>query len=131
MDEDLWDAVLFAKTLTKHEARRRQLQYIGTLMRDADVEPIRQALENIARGNRMEAQAFAQVEKWRDVLLEGNDAPLDEIMERFPDADVQQLRQLVRNARKEKGKDKPPKSSRALFRYLRELSKTSQMPARE
>lgn len=121
MPEDLREAVLFAKTLKKHEARRRQLQYIGTLMREVDSEPIRKALDEIDRGHRHDAESFKRIEGWRDALLDGQDELLDEILIEFPDGDRQRLRQLVFNARKEREGNKPPKSSRALFRYLREL----------
>lgn len=123
MPQDLRDAVLFARKLKRGEALRRQLQYIGALMRDADPEPIQKALDEIGRGQRAEAQLFRKLEQWRDDLLEGNDQIQEVIITHFPDADRQRLRQLVLNARREKEENKPPKSSRALFRYLRELSK--------
>ncbi len=122
MPEDLRDAVRFARGLKRGEALRRQLQYIGALMREADPDPIRKALEDISRGQRADAQLFRRVERWRDELLEGNDALVDEIVCLYPDADRQRLHQLVVNARREMREDKGPKSSRALFRYLRELA---------
>lgn len=123
MPEDLREAVLFARTLKKDESRRRHLQYIGTLMRDIDPEPIQKFLDNLRRGQRHEAELFRKLEKWRDELIDGNDSLMEDIMNQFPGIDRQQLRRLVLNARKEKEVDKPPKSSRALFRYLRELSR--------
>jgi ribosome-associated protein len=123
MPQDLRDAVLFAKKLKRGEALRRQLQFIGALMREVDPEPIRKALDDISRGQRAEAQLFRNLEQWRDELLAGNDEIQEEILTRFPEADRQRLRQLVLNARKEQEGNKPPKSSRSLFRYLRELSK--------
>jgi ribosome-associated protein len=123
MDQDLREAILFARTMKKGGAWRRQLQYIGTLMRDVDPEPIREALEAISRGRNLEARLFQKLERWRDELIGGNEELVEEIVGHFPDADRQQLRRLVLNARKEKEANKPPKSSRALFRYLRELSK--------
>jgi ribosome-associated protein len=124
MPQDLRDAVLLAKTLKKNEAWRRQMQYIGTLMREADPEPIREALDEISRGQRPDAQLFRKIEQWRDRLVDEDDGFLEEILDHLPDADRQRLRQFVFNARREKEGNKPPKSSRALFRYLRELSKT-------
>lgn len=117
----LMDALLFAKTIKKHEAWRRQMQYIGTLMREIDPEPIHRALENALHGHKADMRIFKQAEEWRDKLLAGNDALLEELFTRFPHVDFQRMRQLVFNARKEKDGNKPPKSSRALFRYLREL----------
>jgi ribosome-associated protein len=128
MPLELRDALLFTKTLNKGEARRRQLQYIGVLMRKADPEPIQKALDTIGRGQLQDAKQFKELEQWRDELIKGNDALLEQILGRFPNADRQSLRQLVLNARKERDVDKPPKSSRALFRYLKELSNPSFLP---
>lgn len=122
MDQDLREAVLFAKTLKKHEARRRQMQHIGAIMRTVDSEPIRKALHEINHGRSLDAQLFRQLEKWRDALVDGNDDLLEDIALRFPDADRRHLRQLVLNARKERDGDKPPQSSRALFKYLRSIA---------
>ncbi len=121
MPEDLREALLFAKKLKRGEALRRQLQYIGALMREADPEPIRTALETIARGRRQDAAQFHELERWRDELIKGNDALLEEIIGRFPGADRQRLRMLALNARKEADANKPAKSSRALFRLLQTL----------
>jgi ribosome-associated protein len=124
MPQDLREAVLFARTLKKSEARRRQMQYIGTLMRDADPEPIRKAVDEIDRGGGHDTQLFRELEQWRKGLIDGNDELLGEIVNHFPDADRKRLRQLALDARKEREGNKPPKASRALFRYLRELSRT-------
>jgi ribosome-associated protein len=123
MPQDLRKAVLFARTLKKSEARRRQMQYIGTLMRDADPEPIRKALDEISRGRGHDAQLFRELEQWRNGLIDGNDDFLGDIANHFPDADRKRLHRLVLNARKEREENKPPIASRALFRYLRQLSK--------
>jgi ribosome-associated protein len=124
MPQDLREAVLFARTLKKSEAWRRQMQYIGTLMRDADPEPIRMAVEAISRGRGQETQLFRQLEQWRKGLIDGNDEFLGDLLNHFPDADRKRLRRLALTARKEREENKPPKASRALFRYLRELSNT-------
>ncbi len=123
MPHELRDALLFAKTIRKGEAWRRQLQYIGALMREADPEPIRRALDDISRGGLQDTEHFQELERWRDELVNGNDGLLEEIVNRFPAADRRALRQLAFNARKERESHKPPKSSRALFRLLKELSK--------
>jgi ribosome-associated protein len=124
MPQDLREAVLFAKTLKKNEALRRQMQYIGTLMRDADPEPIRKAVAEISRGRWQDIQLFRELEEWRKGLIDGNDGFLGEIVNHFPDADRKRLRRLALNARKEREGNKPPQAARALFRYLRELSET-------
>ena len=120
--EDLREAVLFAKTIKSREARRRQVRYIGGLMREIDPEPIRQAFEAKDHQQQISTQAFHQLEQWRDELIAENDEVLEKLCQQFPEADRQRLRQLARNARKEQERENPPKSSRALFRYLRELS---------
>lgn len=122
MPGELREALLFARTITRGEARRRQLQYIGALMREVDTEPIEKALAIIGRGQHQDAEHFKQLERWRDDLMDGNDALMEDILARFPDTDRQKLRQLVFNARKERQEDKPPKSSRALFRFLKALT---------
>ena len=122
MPPELRDALLEAKTIRTGEARRRQLQYIGALMREADPEPIEKALEAIEKGDRQSELRFQELERWRDQLAEGNDDLIGEILGRFPEADRQTLRQLVLNARKEREGQTTPKASRALFRFLRGLS---------
>jgi ribosome-associated protein len=124
MPQDLRDAVFFAKTLKKNETRRRQMQYIGTLMRDVDPDPIRKALNEISRGRGHDAELFRELEQWRNGLIDGNDEFLARTVNRFPDSDPGRLRSLALKARKEREENQPPKASRALFRYLRELSKT-------
>nr|WP_083455975.1 ribosome biogenesis factor YjgA [Desulfosarcina cetonica] len=111
--------------MRSHGARRRQMQYVGTLMRSVDVEPIEQALMDIEQGAYRQTQAFHRLEAWRDRLIDGDDALMAEILEDYPDADRQRLSQLVRNARKERGKeDAPARSARHLFRYLQGIMKT-------
>ena len=122
LPDDLRQAVRDAQRFTKHEARRRQMQYIGRLMRDADPEPIRAALDEI---NGVSAAATARlhaVERLRTRLLEDEAGALDEILRDHPAADVQQLRQLRRNALREQEQGKPPRAFREIFRVLRDLA---------
>jgi ribosome-associated protein len=121
MPQELRDSLLLARTLKSHSALRRQMQYIGALMRRIDAEPIRQELDQIDKGQKHKAREFQQLELMRDNLVEGNDAVFNDVIRRFPGADIQKLRQMVRAARKEKKDDMPPRHSRALFRYLRGL----------
>jgi ribosome-associated protein len=117
----LLEAIQNVRTIKSHGARRRQMQYIGTLMRSVDAEPIAKALLEIEQGAYRQAKAFHRIETWRDQLVGGNDDAILEIMDAFADADRQRLGQLVRSARKEKEKNAPPKSARNLFRYLKSL----------
>ena len=121
----LFEAILDFKRLTKHEARRRQLQFIGALMRDVDAEPLFRAVEDMEAGNRSQAREFHELEAWRGAILEGDDAVLEEALLLAPEetrTDLRtQARQLARNAKAEAAKGKPARSSRALFRLLRGL----------
>ncbi len=121
LPEKLLDALLEAKRLTSREGIRRQMQYIGKVMRDVETEPIDQQLAVIRGESNIAKAAFHALEDWRTRLIE-NDQALNEWLELHPDTDVQQIRQLIRNARKEAAEAKPPKSSRALFRLLRDLT---------
>lgn len=124
LPEDLRDAVLEAQRITANGAIRRQRQYIGKLMRGVDAEAIVEQL-NVIRGESDAAKAeFHALERWRARLIE-DDAAVPDWLGRYPATDIQQLRQLVRNARKEAELSKPPKSSRELFRLLREITEAS------
>ncbi|MSQ71229.1 MAG: DUF615 domain-containing protein [Betaproteobacteria bacterium] len=117
LPESLHDAVTAATQITKHEARRRQLQYIGRLMRDVDPAPIQekiavwdgQSLDHTARLHR--------VERWRDRLLE-DDQAFAEFMTEHKNADTQRLRTLIRSARQEHQLGKPRRHYRELFKFL-------------
>lgn len=120
LPEELRRAVEDCRRFTKHEAIRRQLQYIGRLMRGVDEAPIARQLA-AWRGESDEEKALLhRIERWRDRLIE-NDEALTPFLNDHPQADATQLRQLIRNARTEAANNKPPKSSRALFRLLREM----------
>lgn len=123
MPPELREALLFAKTIKRGEARRRQVQYIGVLMRGVDAGPIRKALDGILKGEVQDVEHFRELERWRDELVAGNDDLLEEIVSRFPGADRRILSRLALNARMEREGNGPPKASRALFRLLKELSR--------
>ncbi len=125
ISEDLLENLLQAKKFSK-KALKRQLQHIGVLMRDEDAEAIRKALDRIYKPKKEEVKAFHATEKWRDGLIAGEEGLLNEITGRFENIDHQYLNQLIRNAKKEKEKNKSPKSSRALFQYLQELQELQQ-----
>ncbi len=119
LPESLLDAVQEARRLTKHEARRRQMQYIGRLMRDIDAAPIRERLEQWRGQGREHTAQLHAIERWRDELLAADPA-LARFLDEHPAADSQKLRSLIRNARREQAAALPPKSYRELFRVLRE-----------
>jgi len=107
--------------ITKHEAKRRKMQYIGRMLRDVDIEPIKARIEEVQEGKAAQSADFHHLERLRERLIQGDKDALNAVVESYPDVDIQKLRQLVRNAKKEMEKEKPVKSSKLLFRYLREL----------
>jgi ribosome-associated protein len=119
LPEPLLAAVLETKRLSKHEARRRQLQYIGRLMRDIDAAPIRDRLGQWRGQGREHTAQLHAIERWRDELLAADPA-LQRFLDEHPGADSQKLRALIRNARREQSAALPPKCFRELFRALRE-----------
>lgn len=120
MPEDLRSALREAQRLTKHEARRRQMQYIGRLMRDVDPAPLREALDVVKGASAIENARQHRLERLRERLLE-DEAVLTEIGSAHPGADITRLRQLRRGALHEREAGKPPKHYRELFRLLREI----------
>ena len=126
LPDSLLDAVQEARRLTRHEARRRQMQYIGRLMRDVDAAPIRERLDAWKGQGREHTAQLHALERWRDELLAGDPA-LERFLGQYPGADSQKLRSLIRNARREQGAALPPKNYRELFRVLRDM--TTEEPA--
>ena len=132
LSEKLTDAVAEAKRITNFEGKRRQMQFIGKLMRGLDEETlqaVRDALEAQQKGSAREAQSLHQAEKWRDDLIAKEDA-LDQWVREYPQTDTQQLRALIRQARKDVQPDKEsiskglaPRQGRAyreIFQLVRE-----------
>ncbi|MBU3735573.1 MAG: DUF615 domain-containing protein [Methylobacterium sp.] len=124
LPEILLDAVKEAQRTTAHGALARQRQYIGKLMREIDTAPIADQLARWKGSHQAENAHFHQLEKLRARLLE-DDQALADYLRRHPAADSQQLRTLIRNARKEAAAGKPPRSSRELFKLLREIAETA------
>lgn len=120
MPELLRDAVEAAQRITAHEGRRRQLQYIGRLMRNVDPEPIRAKIEGWKTVSVEETVRLHLIERWRDRLIE-DPLALQTFASEYPQSDVQQLRTLIRNTQREREHSKPPKSYRALFQWLRDI----------
>ena len=110
-----------AQGIRQRGARRRQLQYIGKLMRRIDTEPILDALAGLEAGSLAEKRLHHQVERLCETLLTDNETELTTFFDHYPAADRQHLRQLVRKAAQEQAQNKPPRSRRILFRYLREI----------
>jgi ribosome-associated protein len=122
-------AIQEARRLTKHGARRRQLQYIGKLMRQIDCEPLFNAMAQRNAESARDNAAFHILEYWRDHLVQHGDAALNELLGVNVAINRQQIRQWIRTAQREQEANKPPKAARALFRYLREVNATTPLPA--
>ncbi len=120
LSDELRAALKESERIRQNEAKRRHLQFIGKLMRDVDADLIRQHLDRQEAGTREYVQHFHQLENWRDRLL-GDVEEITAFMQAYPQADRQHLRQLIRNAEREAAHNKPPASSRKLFKYIREL----------
>lgn len=121
LPERLADAVLDARSIRAHEGRRRQMQYIGKLMREIDAEPVRAALAQIAAGKPTDQAEVTAAEQWREALLRDDDA-LPRLLAAFPDADATAMATLVRETRAERTRSGPPHRYRELFRRLKALA---------
>lgn len=122
--EDLMPHIVETQRITSHIAHKRQLQFLAKQMRREDdevLEAIRDAMDEGGEAARRETALLHHAEQWRDRLLADGDAALADLLEAFPQADRQKLRQLARNASEERAKNKPPRAFRELFREVREL----------
>ncbi len=119
LDERLLETLLQAQKMTQHEARRRHLQLIGKLMRNADVDAIQAAFLETQSGSAAATRALHELEHWRTRLLQEGDTAITEALTVFPEMDVQPLRQLIREAKREISLAKPPVAARKLFQYLK------------
>ena len=120
LPEALRDAVSEARRIRGFEARRRQLQYIGKLMRSVDAAPIQAGLDAAREKSSRHSALLKRVESWRDRLL-AEPGALPELLERYPGADPRRLRVLVRNAQREREASRAPRSARELFQALRNV----------
>lgn len=123
LPEELFTAVLETKKITANGAIRRHRQYLGRLMREIDTAPITEQLARWDGKHTAENAYFHGLERWRDRLINDTNA-LSEFIALHPGTDSQQLRTLIRNAQKEHAANKPPKSSREIFKLLREITST-------
>lgn len=128
LDEDVLDAVRFARSIKANVAKKRQFGYLGGLLERADIDAIVEALEARDADARQLTARHHRAEAWRDTLLEAGDDAIGALFDQRHDIDGQALRQLVRNARREAAANKPPASARKLFRMLRELDEREPLP---
>ncbi|MDG2945447.1 ribosome biogenesis factor YjgA [Bisgaard Taxon 10/6] len=123
LNERLLDAINLARR-SEREAKRRQLQFIGKLLRSAtedEINHIRESLDKIENKHNQQQAMLHKFEQLRDELVVGDDAILTKFYDDYPQADRQHLRNLVRAAKKEKEQDKAPKAYREIYQYLKEL----------
>ena len=128
LSEKLVDAVAEAKRITNFEGKRRQMQYIGKLMRSVEVEPIREALSLVRGESASETAKLHRIERLRTEFLD-DEKVLHEIATQYPGIDLQHLRSLRRSALKEREQNKPPRSYRAIFQLFKELEQINDAPA--
>ena len=124
LSEDLLALAVAAQRVTAQIARKRSIGFLAKKLRREDaetLEAIRAAMDHDKADSRRENAALHRVEAMRDHLIAEGDTALSELLSEYPQADRQHLRQLARNAREEKLKNKPPHAFRELFRELREL----------
>lgn len=123
ISDNLRDALVEMQRLKANGARARQLQYIGKLMRSEDARAIRKALDQLNGSSKAETARMHRLEKFREDLLE-DEAAMTHIVEALPGVDVQRLRQLRRNALKERAETRPPKAFREIFQILKEADES-------
>jgi len=123
-DERLLQAIRETRQIRSNSARRRHMQFIGKLMRDIDATAIEQALASMHQSRQQDNDTFHQLEQLREEILQAGVSGVELVMQRWPQADRQQLRQLVLQHQREIARNKAPAASRKLFKYLRELQQT-------
>lgn len=120
LEDDLREAIDLCRRINSHSARKRQLGFIGKLLRNMDTDDIASALDRLQLQDREAVRQFHQLEQLRDQLIDQGDAALHLVTDRHPHVDRQHLRHLVRQAQKDHTAQKP-KGPRALFKFLRGL----------
>ncbi|MCL7928917.1 ribosome biogenesis factor YjgA [Halomonas llamarensis] len=120
LSDDLLRAIDETARIRSHEGRRRHMQYVGKLMRKEDLPAIHAVFDAIEQEREQRNHAFHRLEKWRDRLIDEGDDGIERFMANYPNADRQTLRQLVRNAQREREQGKTPVSARKLFKHLRD-----------
>jgi ribosome-associated protein len=127
MPEDVREAILECQQIKDHEGRRRQMQYVGKKMRTLDeteLAAIQRTLDSWRGLSKADTAAMHALERRREKLLKDDNA-LAELLQQYPELDIQHLRTLIRNARKEQAENKPPKAYREIFQILKDLQKST------
>jgi ribosome-associated protein len=130
LPERLVEAIVAARTITARGGRKRQMQFIGKLMRDVDPAPIARQLDAWAQGQAMDAAHQHALERWRDRLLAEPDA-LDALAAQYPGLDRPRFRSLIAKTTVERERGAPPRAYRELFRELKQLAAVAPDPHAE
>jgi len=117
----MMEALQESRRISSHNAMRRHYRRLGKLLREEDTEQVRKLFQRMDNEQLQDTQYFHRLEQWRERLLAQGDDALQALLHVCPDADRQRLRQMIRNARKEREQERPPTVQRKLFKYLREL----------
>lgn len=126
LPDELARAVMQARSMKRDGAYKRQTKFIGKLLRSLDTSPIESKLEDLAQASAAANRALHQLETWRDRLIAEGDVALDALMANYPQLERSKLRRLIDSAQVEQQRSQPPKSSRLIFKYLRELFEAGQ-----
>lgn len=122
LSDDMQFAIEETGRIRSHEGRRRHMQYVGKLMRREDTDAIHAIFDELEQEKLKRDHAFHRLEKWRDRLIEEGDEAVETFIADYPDVDRQALRQLIRNARSERERGKPPTNARKLFKLIRDTA---------
>lgn len=123
----LADAIYTARKMRNANALKRQIKYIGKLMRETNAERIHEQLAIVDATSERNKHRHHRLERYAERLIAGERDCLDEIIAEYPALDRQRLRQLIRAAQREQSQQAPLKSRRLLFRFLRELDEQQQL----
>lgn len=122
LSEELLSALEESKRIKSHNALRRHHRRLGKLLRNEDLDSIRQVIDELDQNHQASVSRFHNLERWRDRLIAGDSEAFGEFLAEFENADRQHLRHLLQAVKREQELDKPPQAYRKLFKYLRELS---------
>ncbi len=122
MDDELRSAIEEAQRIHANSALKRQKHFIAKIMRGLNDETLAAQVERVLHKHDIYNADFKRMEKWRDTIIENGDKGINDFLQQYPQADRSHLRQLVRNALKEKKNNRPPAAYRQIFKYIREVS---------
>ena len=120
LPSNIYEATIELKNIRSNSAKKRQVQYLGKLLREIDLTDAHLVMEQIKVSSQKEIQRNHIIEAWRDKLL-SNDKSTTEFVDKFPKIDRQSLRQTISNTKKERKDNKPPKYFRQLYKLIKDV----------